>query len=139
MLYLAADLVHGAFGADEVDRVNAVGRGFGANAIANEFDQIVIGAVGAEDCAGIPFVRWTGWRCVEYDLGMTFQTDAIYEGGVLRPLLPLSLRENEVVSLIVSTSAEEARSTSELIRDHSAFLNSYAPEDEGLYDDYSAG
>jgi hypothetical protein len=22
-----------------------------------------------------------------------------------------------------------------LIRDHSAFLNSYAPEDEGLYDD----
>ena len=22
------------------------------------------------------------------------------------------------------------------IRDHSAFLNSYAPEDEGLYDDY---
>jgi hypothetical protein len=22
-------------------------------------------------------------------------------------------------------------------RDHSAFLNSYAPEDEGLYDDYS--
>lgn len=25
------------------------------------------------------------------------------------------------------------------VRDHSAFLNSYAPEDEGLYDDYSAG
>jgi len=24
------------------------------------------------------------------------------------------------------------------IRVHSAFLNSYAPEDEGLYDDYSA-
>jgi hypothetical protein len=24
-------------------------------------------------------------------------------------------------------------------RDHAAFLNSYAPEDEGLYDDYSAG
>jgi hypothetical protein len=24
------------------------------------------------------------------------------------------------------------------IRDHAAFLNSYAPEDEGLYDDYSA-
>jgi len=23
------------------------------------------------------------------------------------------------------------------IRDHTAFLNSYAPEDEGLYDDYS--
>jgi hypothetical protein len=25
------------------------------------------------------------------------------------------------------------------VRDHSAFLNSFAPEDEGLYDDYSAG
>jgi hypothetical protein len=25
------------------------------------------------------------------------------------------------------------------IRDHSALLNSYVPEDEGLYDDYSAG
>jgi hypothetical protein len=25
------------------------------------------------------------------------------------------------------------------IRDHAAFLNSYAPEDEGLYDDYQAG
>lgn len=24
-------------------------------------------------------------------------------------------------------------------RDHSAFLNSYAPEDEGLYDDAAAG
>jgi hypothetical protein len=25
------------------------------------------------------------------------------------------------------------------VRDHSAFLNSYGPKDEGLYDDYSAG
>jgi hypothetical protein len=25
------------------------------------------------------------------------------------------------------------------VRDHTAFLNSYEPEDEGLYDDYSAG
>lgn len=25
------------------------------------------------------------------------------------------------------------------LRDHAAFLNSYVPEDEGLYDDYSAG
>ena len=25
------------------------------------------------------------------------------------------------------------------VRHHAAFLNSYAPEDEGLYDDYSAG
>ncbi len=26
-----------------------------------------------------------------------------------------------------------------VVRDHTAFLNSYAPEDEGLYDDCSAG
>jgi hypothetical protein len=26
-----------------------------------------------------------------------------------------------------------------ILRDHSAFLNSYAPEDEGLYDDAAAG
>jgi hypothetical protein len=26
-----------------------------------------------------------------------------------------------------------------VIRDHGAFLNSYAPEDEGLYDDAAAG
>jgi hypothetical protein len=25
------------------------------------------------------------------------------------------------------------------VRDHSAFLNSYAPQDEGLYDDAAAG
>jgi hypothetical protein len=31
------------------------------------------------------------------------------------------------------------RSADDAIRDHSAFLNSYGPEDEGLYDDYSAG
>jgi hypothetical protein len=30
-------------------------------------------------------------------------------------------------------------SPTQLVRDHSAFLNSFAPEDEGLYDDYSAG
>ena len=26
-----------------------------------------------------------------------------------------------------------------VVRDHSAFLNSYSPEDEGLYDDAAAG
>ncbi|NER39152.1 MAG: hypothetical protein F6J93_35235 [Oscillatoria sp. SIO1A7] len=30
----------------------------------------------------------------------------------------------------------EAESTPRAIRNHNAFLNSYAPEDEGLYDDY---
>lgn len=35
---------------------------------------------------------------------MTFETDAIYEGGVLRPLIPLQLKEHEVVSVSISTS-----------------------------------
>jgi hypothetical protein len=40
---------------------------------------------------------------------------------------------------IVSIRPAEEPSHSEPTRDHSAFLDSYAPEDEGLYDDYSAG
>jgi|tagenome__1003787_1003787.scaffolds.fasta_scaffold17993202_1 predicted DNA-binding antitoxin AbrB/MazE fold protein len=70
---------------------------------------------------------------------MTIHTDATYEAGVLRPLTPLSLQEHQVVSLAISTESEEPRSPSDVVRDRSAFLNSYAPEDEGLYDDYSAG
>ena len=80
-------------------------------------------------------VRWTALPRPVYALGMTIHTDAIYEAGVLRPLSPLGLQEHQVVSLSISTSSEQ----DELIRDHSAFLSSYAPEDEGLYDDYSAG
>jgi predicted DNA-binding antitoxin AbrB/MazE fold protein len=41
---------------------------------------------------------------------MTFQTDAIYEGGVLRPLSPLNLSEHAVVSLSISTEATVATS-----------------------------
>lgn len=37
---------------------------------------------------------------------MTIQADAIYEGEVLRPLTPLELQENQLVSLVVSTAAE---------------------------------
>jgi predicted DNA-binding antitoxin AbrB/MazE fold protein len=70
---------------------------------------------------------------------MTIHTDAIYEAGVLRPLTPLSLQEHQVVSLSISTESEAPDAAGEVVRDHSAFLNSYAPEDEGLYDDYSAG
>ena len=39
---------------------------------------------------------------------MTFhsiQTDAIYERGVLRPLLPLDLQEHEVVSISISPTS----------------------------------
>ena len=70
---------------------------------------------------------------------MTIHTDAIYEAGVLRPLTPLKLQEHQVVSLAISTESESPDVSGEVVRDHSAFLNSYAPEDEGLYDDYSAG
>jgi predicted DNA-binding antitoxin AbrB/MazE fold protein len=44
---------------------------------------------------------------------MTFHTDAIYEGGVLRPLVPLSLKENEVVALTISTAAGDAAASAE--------------------------
>lgn len=70
---------------------------------------------------------------------MTIHTDAIYESGILRPLLPLDLKEHQVVSLAISTTSEQVDSTRNPARDHSAFLNSYSPEDEGLYDDYPAG
>ena len=69
---------------------------------------------------------------------MTIHTDAIFEAGVLRPLTPLSLQEHQIVSLSISTESEAHDAIGE-VRDHTAFLNSYAPEDEGLYDDYSAG
>ena len=70
---------------------------------------------------------------------MTIHTDAIYEAGVLRPLTPLSLQEHQLVSIAISTKLESPDAPGEMFRDHSAFLNGYAPEDEGLYDDYSAG
>jgi predicted DNA-binding antitoxin AbrB/MazE fold protein len=76
-----------------------------------------------------------------YALNMTLHANAIYEGGVLRPLTPLELAEHQVVSLSISVGSDQAATESSdvLVRDRSAFLNSYAPEDEGLYDDYSAG
>ncbi len=44
------------------------------------------------------------------------------------------------VWMILNTAAKHLEPASEsektVIRNHSAFLNGYAPEDEGLYDDY---
>ena len=40
---------------------------------------------------------------------------------------------------LVSIRPAQDSSPSNLLLDHTAFLNSYVPEDEGLYDDYSAG
>lgn len=41
--------------------------------------------------------------------------------------------------LVSIKPADTAESQSGFIRNHSAFMSSFAPEDEGLYDDYSAG
>lgn len=39
---------------------------------------------------------------------------------------------------LVTIRLAEATATNEPVRGHSAFLNAYPPEDEGLYDDYPA-
>ena len=40
---------------------------------------------------------------------------------------------------LVSIRPADADGCGKTVRSHAAFLNSYAPEDEGLYDDYSTG
>lgn len=52
--------------------------------------------------------------------------------------LPASLIES-VGSGDWIITVEQFTPVSESIRNHQAFLNSYAPEDEGLYDDYPTG
>jgi hypothetical protein len=64
----------------------------------------------------------------------------------------VSVRENESLVLpesllasvgegewIISIEPANSKEDDELIRDHSSFLNGYAPCDEGLYDDYPSG
>jgi hypothetical protein len=53
------------------------------------------------------------------------------------PQVPESVLQ-EVLVILNSTQNNKELSELEIdeIRDHSAFLNGYAPEDEGLYDDY---
>ncbi len=62
----------------------------------------------------------------------------------LRPGEPLSLPKDAAAIVgpghwLVSIRPANAAAGTGLVRDHAAFLNSYAPEDEGLYDDYPAG
>jgi len=40
---------------------------------------------------------------------------------------------------LVTIKPADSSSDGGSVRDHVAFLNSFAPEDEGLYDDYSTG
>lgn len=62
----------------------------------------------------------------------------------LLPGEPLTLPE-EAAGIIgpghwqVSIRPGHANATGRPIRNHSAFLNGYAPEDDGLYDDYTGG
>ena len=52
--------------------------------------------------------------------------------------LPKSLVEQVGVGSWIITIQPKPKET-EKIRNHNAFLNGYAPEDEGLYDDYPIG
>ena len=72
---------------------------------------------------------------------MTITVEATYENGVLKPAEPLPWKDGEKVCLTISelTGRDQImRRAAAPLRDHSAFLNSYAPEDEGLYDAYPA-
>jgi predicted DNA-binding antitoxin AbrB/MazE fold protein len=72
---------------------------------------------------------------------MTITVEATYENGVLKPAEPLPWKEGEKVRLTISDLMginQIAPRAAAPLRDHSAFLNSYAPEDEGLYDAYPA-
>ncbi len=65
---------------------------------------------------------------------MTFRTDAIYEGGVLRPLVPLNLQEQEVVSLAISTASVEQPLLSE-VEHQRRVLAAFVAKMESLPDD----
>jgi len=62
----------------------------------------------------------------------------------LQPGEPLALPKDAADILgpghwLISIRPVDQASQGEPVRDHGAFLNSYVPEDEGLYDDYSSG
>ena len=52
--YLAADLIHGALGTDELLRINAVAGLFGGDAVADELNQFRVAAAAAHQGSGIP-------------------------------------------------------------------------------------
>ena len=66
-------------------------------------------------------------------LNLTYEV-AIEPGEKLT--LPQTLIDSVGTGRWLITIQPFAMSTASIIRDHSAFLNSYAPEDEGLYDEY---
>ena len=50
----AANLVHGAFRLMEIGGVDAVAWFFGADAVAEELDEVFVGAAAAQERAGVP-------------------------------------------------------------------------------------
>jgi hypothetical protein len=46
------------------------------------------------------------------------------------------LQEIWTILINVANQGESLESEATVIRNHSAFLNGYVPEDEGIYDDY---
>lgn len=62
---------------------------------------------------------------------MSDSIPAIFESGVLRPLVPLGLHEGDVVNLRISTAAEWS-TTSSLIGDQRAMIESLLVEAEAL-------
>lgn len=66
---------------------------------------------------------------------MSQEFDAIYENGVLRPLKPVGFREHEVVSVSVTSHAENA-SASPATAQRSALL-AFAAKMESLAEDPS--
>ena len=65
---------------------------------------------------------------------MTFYTDAIYEGGVIRPLVPLNLKEHEVVSLSISSGPDKVSREAEAARQRN-ILMAYVAKVESRPDD----
>jgi hypothetical protein len=62
----------------------------------------------------------------------------------LKPGEPLTIPSDAAAIVgpghwLVSIRPADSSPSGGAIRSHSGFLKSYAPEDEGLYDDYSAG
>lgn len=66
---------------------------------------------------------------------MTLHADAIYEGGVLRPLVPLDLREHELVSLAISAPTEnKVEEEDEAVRQR-CVLMAYVAKVESRHDE----
>jgi predicted DNA-binding antitoxin AbrB/MazE fold protein len=67
---------------------------------------------------------------------MTFTVEATFEQGQLKFKEPLLLAEGTPVRVTITPLDEDIEVQPAPIHDHAAFLSSYAPEDEGLYDAY---